>query len=136
VPAGGSCIILFGSTVGHDVLGFSPLGVHVNGGGPVGGGSVGHDVIINGVTGRPYSFPTNTVCNNVADNVVISNAASTAVPWSIGDRNGSCGGAALTIGNDLVLFHNAGPIEVEDISSAFGGNIRHDLIRACNTPSS
>jgi hypothetical protein len=73
VPAGGSCIVLFGSTVGHDVivnpgaslddrgatighdvLGFSPLGVHVNGGGQLGGGSVGHDVIINGVTGTPF----------------------------------------------------------------------------------
>jgi hypothetical protein len=72
------------------------------------------------------------VCNNVADNVVISNPAATAGPWSIGDRNGACGGGALTIGNDLDLLHNASPIEVEDNSPAFGGNIGHDLLMLFN----
>jgi hypothetical protein len=153
VPSNTSCIILFGSqikhdvivqsgatlddrgaTIGHDLTASQPEAIHVNGGGQQGPGSVGHDVVIDGVSDSGLGSDRNSVCNNtIGHDLVVKNSAASADPWSIGDRNGVCGAGAVTVGHDMVIDNNANAIEVEDNSAAFGGNIGHDLTMTNNS---
>jgi hypothetical protein len=125
-----------GAYIAHDIQATQPLGIHVNGGDGMGPGTVGHDVVIDGVTGSPFPPTLNSVCNNiVGHDVVIENSAASAARWGIGDRDGICGGGAVTVGQDMVISNNANPIEVEDNSAVFSGNIGHDLVMTGNTGS-
>jgi hypothetical protein len=154
VQANASCIIPFGSTVGHDVVvkpggslddrgatighdivANKPKAIHVNGGGLLGRGSIGHDILIDGVTGGGLGTSgLNSVCNNdVGNDVIIEHSASTAAAWSIGARHGVCGAGALGIHNDLIISNNANKVVVADNTPGLNGQIGHNLLMSHNS---
>jgi hypothetical protein len=148
VPAGGSCTILPGTTVGHDVVvnagatlvdsagmishdikADKPASIGIGGSGPApaGSGSVGHDVQINGITGGgPGGFGDNYVCNTkIGHDLTIQNSLAGAGFWLVG-HPAECTGGAVTVGHDLVAQNNANFVDVGTNAPPRGG-IGHDL---------
>jgi hypothetical protein len=157
VPAGGpQCVILPGvqvahdvvvqpggqlwdqdGTVGHDIVAINPQSIGIGGHDTPTGGSVGHDIIIDGVTGaKPNGLGVNFICNTtIGHDVAVFNSASTAAEFFIGDYDPVCHGGGITVGHDLAVFANRTQVDVSDQNNGSPPPpwaIGHDLIVVAN----
>lgn len=98
-------------TIGHDLVAHSPAGISID------GGSVGHDLRIEGLSGSAGG--PNRICNtNVGHDLVIQGGLASAGSFAVG---GGCPDGGNTVGHDLVVAGNANAVAVA------GNSVRHDL---------
>jgi hypothetical protein len=146
VPEGASCTFLLGTitvtedvvvlekatlwdqaaSIGGDILAFEPAGIGIGY-----GGNVGHNVVIDGVTGSGPTggFPpgNNYLCNTkIGGSAFIFDGESTASQFDIGAPL-SCS-TPLTVAGDLVVADNENAVNI-------GGNtVKHNLWVVENAP--
>jgi hypothetical protein len=104
------------ATVGHDVVATNPQIISIGY-----GGSVGHDIVIQGLTGSGDNYICNT---RIGHDLSVSNGLVSASVLNIGPPR--CA-APLTVGHDLTVRNNANPVTVSDNSAG------HDLVVQGNT---
>ena len=115
-----------GARIGHDLFANRPMGITIS------GGSVVHDVQIQGVTGVPPGGGDNYICNtSVGHDLIVEDGAANAGRFDIGDPP-DCS-APNEVGHDLVVRNNAQPVDVSDNGSA-ANPIGHDLTVRNNQP--
>ena len=115
VASGASCHLVPGTSVTHDLT--------VQSGGVLNaqGITVGHDVKLDGAGGS-------TICaSSVAHDLTVQGDAAGSALMLIGDRLAGCS-AGNTVGHDLVVQNNAGPVDVGN------NNVSHDLTVQGNKP--
>jgi hypothetical protein len=149
VPSGAVCTLVPGTQVGHDVQ-VMHGGTLVDVGAAIGsnlvalrpsglavfGGSVGRDVIINGLTSMVPSFENpsgeNYICGlSVGSDVIVQSGTAGAGLTDIGDSP-HCAAGNL-VGRNLLVQSNKGPVDVSDNGTA-QRPIGHDLIVRSNHP--
>ena len=115
VASGASCHLVPGTSVTHDLT--------VQSGGVLNaqGITVGHDVKLDGAGGS-------TICaSSIAHDLTVQGDAAGSALMLIGDRLAGCS-AGNTVGHDLVVQNNAGPVDVGN------DNVSHDLTVQGNKP--
>lgn len=149
VPAYANCVVVPGTTIGHDVIigegaqfydkgGYighdvtadQPLFIGIGGTGTAGAsqpGYVGHDISINGALGPndPMALHNlNFVCNtNIGHDLTIENSTDNAQnpsTWYVGDADGRCTGGGNQVGHDLNVLNNKTPVDVSDNGTSGG----------------
>ncbi len=115
-----------GATIGHDLAANNPKGIAVS------GGSVAHDVQINGLTGAPPAGGDDYICGvTVGHDLVVQNGMKSASRIVVGGAP-DCS-AGNKVGHDLVVQKNADAVVVENNGSS-GTPIGHNLTVQENTP--
>ena len=139
VPAGATCTLVAGTTVSGNVLvgrggAFDDEGAVVGGSlqasnaasiKVVGGGTIGRNLQVTGVTGTPSGGGDNMICNTtVTGNVQVLNNGPLA-PIDIGNLGACSGGPGLTVGGNVQVLGNQAAITV-------GGNTVHGNLQVQN----
>ncbi len=148
VPAGASCVLGAGVSVGRDVLVgkggvltdrgatvgrdirvSQPQGIGVGAGAGGQPGNVGRDVQIDGLGGGgPGRGGESYVCNTtIGRDLVVQNAASSAAAVVVGDTRTDCGAGANQVGRDLRAQNNSSPLDVSNNQAG------HDAVCQGNT---
>jgi hypothetical protein len=136
VPAGGDCTLVAGTTVTGSVQALKPGGALVDEGAVIGadlqvdnaasielygGGSIGGNLLVVGLTGAPAAGD-NALCDTTVDGdlQILGNGAHS--PIDIGDLGACAGGPGLTAGGYLQLQGSGANVTVA--GSSFGGYLR------------
>jgi hypothetical protein len=137
VPSGATCVLAHGTavthdltvspggtlidpavTVGHDLVAHSPAGISID------GGSVGHDLRIEGLSGS--AGVQSRICDaTVGHDLVVRGGLASAGRFAVGD---GCPDGGNTVGHDLVVAGNANAVAVA------GNSVGHDLRIAGSAP--
>jgi hypothetical protein len=131
VPSGATCVLVHGTavthdltvtpggtlidpaaTVGHDLVAHSPAGISID------GGSIGHDLRIERLSGS--AGVQSRICDTtVGHDLVVQGGLASAGPFGIGGDG--CPDGGNTVGHDLVVAGNANAVAVA------GNSVGHDL---------
>src|SRR5205814_147480 len=107
-----------GAAIGRDLSGERPRGIAIS------GGTVGHDLRIDGLAGRTPSGDSFICGTNVGHDLTIKDGNASATLIDIGGPPDCLAGDSIR--HDLVVQNNAGPVVVS-ANGSLQSPIGHDL---------
>jgi hypothetical protein len=110
--APGGTLVDSAATVKHDLVAQNPVGI------VVAGGSIGHDLRIDGMSGSATPSGSYVCGTSVGHDLVIRGGLASAGTLLVG---GACPGGGNRVGHDLVVAGNANAVAVT------GNSVGHDL---------